>query len=537
MKGLKEKLKSKTHLLRVITILLIGMAAGYWIKGDDPDAIRAANLRISTRDAAESVESEENKLYACPMMCVPPMEPPGDCPVCGMELIPVEAGEDSSVPRIKLTPETMKLAQIQVALAERKPVESEIRLFGQIEYDPVHISYASVYVPGVIDKIYVKRAGQTVRWGDPLFDIYSPEILYIEQEMLKALKIVPGYFALNMAKPHVRKRAEVLAERPVDLDKTSPEVKAAYETLAAMRLKLTLLGMEKKDIDEVMKRGEPTGIATIYAQRSGTVIEQNAFEGTYVNTGTPVFAIANPKFVWARLKAYESDYAWIRIRQDAQFKADSYPGEIFKGKVAYIDPIFDTVSRTFDVGVIFPDKGGRFRPSMYVRAVIYAKLTAGGKVAGENKKTGKFPLVIPASAPLITGKRAVVYVAVPGEEGIFEGREVVLGPKARDHYVVLEGLDEGEFVVVNGNFKIDSQIQILAKSSMMSIKGGHAADAHHDHGVSQTMGKEHRPRQQKAPAGMSMDKARPMVHDHKAPADMNMNKARPMAHDNKAEID
>ena len=135
------------------------MAAGYWIKGDDPDAIRAANLRISTRDAAESVESEENKLYACPMMCVPPMETPGDCPVCGMELIPVEAGEDSSVPRVKLTPETMQLAQIQVAPVERKPVESEIRLFGQIEYDPVHISYASVYVPGVIDKIYVKRAG------------------------------------------------------------------------------------------------------------------------------------------------------------------------------------------------------------------------------------------------------------------------------------------------------------------------------------------------------------------------------------------
>jgi Cu(I)/Ag(I) efflux system membrane fusion protein len=269
-------------------------------------------------------------------------------------------------------------------------------------------------------------------------------------------------------------------------------VQAAYETLEAMRLKLTLIGMEKKDIDEVMKRGEPTGIATIYAQRGGIVIEQKAFEGTYVNTGTPVFAIANPKYVWARLKAYESDYAWIRIRQEAQFQTDSYPGETFKGKVAYIDPIFDTVSRTFDVGVIFPDKGGRFRPSMYVRAVIFAKLTAGGKVAGGKDKSHKVPLVIPASAPLITGKRAVVYVAVPGEEGVFEGREIVLGPKARDHYVVLEGLDEGEYVVVNGNFKIDSQIQILAKSSMMSIKGGHAADAHHYHRGSQTMEKEHR---------------------------------------------
>jgi Cu(I)/Ag(I) efflux system membrane fusion protein len=514
MQWLKEKLKSRKQSLFLIAILLIGIAIGYWIRGDDPEANQPADFQLSAPLDSTSAETGANTLFACPMMCVSPMETPGDCPVCGMELIPVEAGEKSAAPRLKLSPESMKLAQIQVATVERKFVESEIRLFGQIEYDPVHISYASVYVPGVIDQIYVKRAGQTVRWGDPLFDIYSPEIFYVEQEMLKALKIVPGYFALNLAKPHVRKRAEVLAERPVELDKTSPKVKAAYETLAAMRLKLTLMGMEKKDVDEVMKRGEPSGIATIYAQRGGIVIEQKAFEGTYVNTGTPVFAIANPKFVWARLKAYESDYAWIRIRQEAQFQTDSYPGETFKGKVAYIDPIFDTVSRTFDVGVIFPDRAGRFRPSMYVRAVIFAKLTAGGKVAG-NDKPRKVPLVIPASAPLITGKRAVVYVAVAGEEGIFEGREVVLGPRARNHYVVLEGLTEGEHVVVNGNFKIDSQIQILAKSSMMSIKGGHAIDEHHHQGGSQTMKHESGSRQQTAPAGMNMDKASPMAHDHK----------------------
>ena len=519
MKGLEEKLNSKRQALWMITILLIGMALGYWIKGDDPDTIRAANLLISPNDEAASVESEVNKLYACPMMCVPPMKTPGDCPVCGMELIQVEAGEDSSVPRVKLTSETMKLAQIQVAPVERKPVESEIRLFGQIEYDPVHISYASVYVPGVIDKIYVKRAGQTVRWGDPLFDIYSPEIFFIEQEMLKALKTVPAFYAFNVSKSHVRKRAQVLTDKPADFDKASPEVKAAYEALAAMRLKLILIGMERKDIDELMKRGEPTGIATIYAQRAGTVIEQKAFEGTYVNTGTPIFAIANPKFVWVKLKAYESDYAWIKISQETHFQTDIYPGEVFKGKVAYIDPIFNTESRTFDVGVIFPDKASRFRPSMYVRAVIFAKLTAGGKVAGGKDKSRKVPLIVPASAPLITGKRAVVYVSVPGEQGVFEGREVVLGPKARDHYVVLEGLDEGEFVVVNGNFKIDSQIQILAKSSMMNIKGEHATAAHHHHGVSQAMGNENLSRQQKAPAGMNMDKARPMAHDHKAEID------------------
>ncbi len=492
MKRLEEKLTTKKQALRLIAILLIGMALGYWIRGGGPEANQPGDSQISANTEEISTKSDENTLYACPMMCVSPMATPGDCPVCGMELIPVEAGEKSAAPRLKLSPEAMKLAQIQVAPVERKFVESEIRLFGQIEYDPVHISYASVYVPGVIDKIYVKRAGQTVRWGDPLFDIYSPEIFFIEQEMIEALKVVPAYFAFNVTKSHVRKRARVLTNRPANLDKASPELKAAYETLAAMRLKLILIGMEKKDVDELMKRGEPSGIATIYAQRSGIVIEQKAFEGTYVNTGTPVFAIANPKFVWAKLKAYESDYAWIKIQQEAHFQTDTYPGETFKGKVAFIDPIFNTKSRTFDVGVIFTDKGSRFRPSMYVRAVIFAKLTAGGKVAGGKDKSRRVPLVIPATAPLITGKRAVVYVAVPGAKGVFEGREIVLGPRARDYYVVLEGLTEGEQVVVNGNFKIDSQVQILAKSSMMSVKGDQAADAHLYHRGSQTMEKKQR---------------------------------------------
>jgi len=124
---------------------------------------------------------------------------------------------------------------------------------------------------------------------------------------------------------------------------------------------------------------------------------------------------------------------------------------------------------------------------MLVRAVIHAQLTADGKVVNERTKEDRAPLVIPASAPLITGKRAVVYVAVPEEHGLFEGREVMLGPKAREHYLVLGGLKEGEQVVVNGNFKIDSAVQISAKSSMMDIPGGHPATAHHYHGGSEVM--------------------------------------------------
>lgn len=532
MKAFTDFLRNKKNALGLLVVLLVGLLLGYWLKSDEHTQAQSighsesmTGLEASTpipaghshgAMTAEAVTTQEkpaeDTLYVCPMMCVPPQEQPGDCPICGMKLIATPAGQKSGPPRLTLAPETVKLARIQTAPVERRHVAAELRLFGQIEYDPVHVSYASVYVPGVIDRIYVKRAGQTVRWGDPLFDIYSPEIFMIEGQMLDALKLVPGFYGLDERKSHVRKRSTVIVERPGDLQNSTAEQKKALETLNAMRLKLTLIGMEKKDIDELMKKGEPSGIATIYAQRSGTVIEQKAFEGTYVNTGTPVFAIANPKFVWAKLKAYESDYPWIRMGQEAEFVTDTYPGETFTGKVAFIDPIFNTKTRTFDVGVIFPDSGRKFRPSMYVRAVILARLTAGGNVAVEGENLDMAPLVIPDTAPLITGKRSVVYVAVPGEEGVYEGREITLGPRAKHYYIVVDGLKEGEQVVVNGNFKIDSQVQIMAKPSMMSIQGGQPADGHQHHSRQEGKGADDRSRDtnRQFPPKMEMTTPMPM---------------------------
>ena len=484
-------IRSHKKIAGSVTLLLAGLLLGYWLGNDSPSTVTPGNasydtgtLSVNAAVAGQNLMPGETVVYVCPMMCVPPREKPGDCPVCGMTLVETIRDDSSLTPRLTLDPDTIGHAHIRTAPVERRFVSAEVHLFGQVEYDPVHISYLSAYVPGVIDRIYVERAGQTVRWGDPLFDIYSPEILRIEEQMTDALALVPGFYSLDESKPHIRARSEVLLDRQGNLSNPTPDQRKALETIGAMRQKLVLLGMEQKDIDELMKKGEPSGIATIYSQRTGTVIEQNAFEGTYVNTGTPVFAIANPKYIWVRLKAYESDYPWIRIGQNARFVTDAFPGETFHGTVASIDPIFDTQSRSFDVGVIFSDEGKIFRPSMYVRAIIDARLSASGRVVGKKDDGEGAPLVIPATAPLITGRRAVVYVVNNDREGTFEGREITLGPRARDHYVVLAGLKEGERIVVNGNFKIDSQVQILAKPSMMTISGGHRADAHQQSAVS-----------------------------------------------------
>ena len=160
-----SQLKSKPQLVRLAAVLIVGMLLGYWLRHDGGDT-----APVNTHAQAAYVDDglgtpADNDLYVCPMMCVPPQETSGNCPVCGMALIATPKGEASELPQVTLAPETVKLARIQTAPVERKFVSAEVRLFGQIEYDPAHISYASVYVPGVIDRIYVKRAGQLLRWG------------------------------------------------------------------------------------------------------------------------------------------------------------------------------------------------------------------------------------------------------------------------------------------------------------------------------------------------------------------------------------
>ncbi len=224
-----------------------------------------------------------------------------------------------------------------------------------------------------------------------------------------------------------------------------------------------------------------------------------------------------------QLDAYESDLAWLRYGQEVEFSTEAYPGEVFKGRVAFIDPVLNEATRTVKVRVNVSNEDGRLKPEMFVRAIVRSKIASGGRVldaslagkwispmhpeivkdepgncdvcgmplvraetlgyvTAEPSDTAK-PLVIPVSAALLTGTRAIVYVQVPtAEEPTYEGREIVLGPRAGDYYLVRSGLNEGELVVTNGNFKLDSALQISAKPSMMTPEGGGGGGGHHHGG-------------------------------------------------------
>jgi len=325
---------------------------------------------------------------------------------------------------------------------------------GKVEVDETRLATITAWIPGRIDRLFVDTTGVPVRKGDRLVSLYSPELLSAQEELIQALKAVESL-----------RRSGLSSTR-----------ETAKLTVDSVREKLRLWGLTSEQIVAIELRGTPSDHMTIYAPMSGIVMNKNAIQGMYVITGTKLYTIADLSHLWVRLDAYESDLTWLRYGQEVEFQAEAYPGEIFRGRIALIDPVLDARTRTVKVRVNVPNADGKLKPEMFMRATVFAGAAAHGAAEEESL------LVIPASAPLITGKRAVVYVAVPGEEGTFEGREVVLGPRAGEHYIVQEGLAEDELVVVNGNFKIDSAVQILAKPSMMSPASGAPAAGPHEHG-------------------------------------------------------
>ena len=464
---------------------------------------------IRAESKSKKPKASARKRYACSMMCVPPMLNPGKCPICGMKMVKVEedGGDEDAGPRtLTLSPRAQKLAEIEVASVVRKFVEAEIRMVGKIDYDETRLKYITAWVPGRLDRLFVDYTGVPVKKGEHLVYIYSPELLVAQVELLRSIETAKDL--RTSVTRGVRESTEALVEDA--------------------REKLRLWGLTQEQIRGIENRGKPKTHITIYSPIGGIVIHKNATEGMYVDTGTRIYTIADLSRLWVKLDAYESDLAWLRYGQTVEFETEAYPGEMFTGTVAFIDPVLDGKTRTVKVRVNVDNSDGRLKPQMFVRAVVRAKLAEGGAIVN-TELAGKWicpmhpevikdepgscdvcgmplvraetlgfvspddlnaraPLVVPATAVLMTGKRAVVYVAVPDKPGTYEGRVIVPGARAGDYYLVREGLVEGEQVVVHGNFKIDSAMQILAKPSMMSPEGGVPVSGHQHHGDEGSMG-------------------------------------------------
>ena len=472
--------KTRTWIILLVAVIA-AFALGYGLRGCGGASV--PGTAGHEHDAFGSAAAE----YTCSMHPQVRQPAPGLCPICAMDLIPVTGGDDGLGPgELRLSPAAQRLAGVVTVPAERRFVPAEVRLSGKVDYDETRLGHIAARVPGRLDRLYVDFTGMRVSEGDHLADIYSPELIAAQEELIQALEA-----------------AEELKASGLDSIRET-----ALETVEAVREKLRLWGLKPEQIAGIEERGKTTDHLTLHAPMGGIVIERQVTEGMYVATGQEICTIADLSGLWVMLDAYESDLPMIKYGQPVALSAEAYPGEVFNGTVSFIDPALDPRTRTIGVRVNVGNRDGRLKPGMFVQARLEAGVADGGAIVGTNL-AGKWicpmhpeivknrqapcdicgmdlvtaaslgytdddpskrrpPLIIPASAPLVTGRRAVVYVASSGGEGVFEGREVVLGPRVGGWYVVREGLEEGERVVVEGNFKIDSAIQILAGPSMMN---------------------------------------------------------------------
>ncbi len=478
--------------IAVVFIVILSALFGFYVRSfftrSHPEAITNIGEPVSAQ------------VWTCSMH--PQIRQPekGLCPICAMELIPVVAdtGTHTGEWQLKLSENAIKRAQVETATVERKFVTKKIRMVGKVAYDETQLAYITAWVPGRIDKLYVDYTGIPVKTGDHMADLYSPELISAQEELIQAVKTSGQSEGMPVIKD------------------------IANKTIMAVREKLRLWGLTDEQIQQIEQKDKPSTHITISSPLSGIVIHKNAFEGMYVQTGTKIYTVADLTHLWVKLDAYESDLVWLRYGQDVIFYTEAYTGEQFEGKIVFIDPVIDSKTRTVKVRVNVDNSAGKLKPDMFVRAVVKSTLAEDDKIVS-GKFAGKWispmhpeivkdhpgtcdvcgmplvsaeslgfvsdadagalpPLVIPHTAPLITGQRAVVYVAVSEEEGLFEGREILLGARADDHYIVREGLSEGEQVVVRGVFKIDSAIQIQAKKSMMNMQDSahHSATGYED---------------------------------------------------------
>ena len=360
-----------------------------------------------------------------------------------------------------------------------------MHLVGKVRVAEDAVRTLAATVPGRIERLFVNTTGMQVHAGDHLFEIFSPELLTAQEELLAA-----------------RRRLDEVGE-----DASEFAVESASSALHAARKKLELWQLAPERIAEIETGGRARASLQIDAPFSGTVLERFVDQGAYVKQGEPAFVLADLSRLWVELEAFEQDLPFLRYGQRVELELDALPGRTLEGSVSFVDPGIDPATHTASVRVHVENRSGDLRPGLFVRGTSFARLDAGGHVRSADL-AGKWispmhpevisdqpgtcsvcgmdlvrveelglvdsgpasdPVVVQRDAVLWTGRRSLVYVEV--EPGVYEVRSVELGPRAGEHFVLLSGVEEGERVVTRGAFRIDSEMQIRSKPSMLDQPG------------------------------------------------------------------
>ena len=427
-----EKDKRRTYIIYAL-LVVGGLLLGWLIFGtgsdDHPhDHMHEDEFHHDHNHEHPPGEMSENgdTEFTCSMHPQVRQDEPGDCPICGMDLVPVADDDDpgNDDPFLFTLRESHATwANIQTLRVEAVHTGAIMRLTGKVAVSEQGKRLITAHFSGRIEKLFADYTGRFIRQGERLATLYSPEMMQAQQELIQA----------SAGK------------------ETQPRL------YSAARQRLHLFNLTEAQIDRIEERGHATATMDVYATQSGYLTQRGVSEGDYVSTGQQLFAIAGLSDVWVELDAYESQVAQIKPGHRAEVHIPAHPGEEFWGEVEFVDPFLNPQTRSTRVRLTVPNPDNMLRPEMLVNATL-------------TTDDPHLPrLVIPPTALLWTGERAVVYVKQQKANGFtFEFREIETGARTEQGYEVLSGLREGEEIAVNGVFAIDAAAQLRGRYSMMA---------------------------------------------------------------------
>jgi Cu(I)/Ag(I) efflux system membrane fusion protein len=470
-----KRIFTKGNLLIALAVIVVAGGAALF-------------LRKFSDSGADSATEASGQIWTCSMHPQERLPKPGKCPICSMPLMlaaPAPTNLSLAAPSetmLELSEHARAMASVETAPVQRRKMSREIRVVGKVQYNETALANITTRVEGYVERLFVDYTGVEVKAGDHLVEIYSPELLVAQQELLVAL----------------------------DGQRNAGLVESA-------KRKLLLWGLTQAQVDDLVRDKKVSDRITLFSPIHGTVTEKMVVQKQMVKPGEMLYRLANLESVWVYLDIYESELPWVQYGQMVETKSEALPGQSFSGRVWFISPVLNEETRTVKVLLNINNTERKLKPGMYVSAVIRAELLANGKPAptgvegqwscpmhplvvlpqgGECpvckmqlvqipgtpvsvKAEGNQLLSVPVSAVLDSGVRKLVYVEKP--KGQFSPVEIVTGPRTDDSYPILSGLSEGDMVAVRGSFLLDSQFQIRGLPSLF-YKEGQAAVAGHQHG-------------------------------------------------------
>jgi Cu(I)/Ag(I) efflux system membrane fusion protein len=489
---------NRTFTIITLPAVVIGATAVGYLVGRSAHPPPGAVPEIpGTADAMQQT-------YTCSMHPQIRRDRPGNCPICEMPLILTEAVQtgSSSEPMLQLSDHALAMASVETTPVTRQELSRELRAVGKIQYNESSLATVTARVDGYAERLFVNFTGVEIKAGDHLAEVYSPDLLVAQQELLIALQGGSG-------------------------GQVGPLVETS-------KLKLQRWGLTEEQIQALVEKKTIADRVTLYSPIQGTVIEKSIVQNSAFKAGDALYRVANLDTVWVYLDIYEYDLAWVRYGQSVELTAEALPGRVFTGMVTFVQPVVNEETRTVRVPVHVENMDHALKPGMFVSAIVKSSLASDGTAAPtgvEGKfscpmhpevlrdEAGKCPicemplaripdrppavsassehaahdgmaragatsaagvLVVPITAVLDSGTRRIVYVEK--SRGLFESREVVVGPRSGEFFAVLEGVVEGERVVTRGGFLIDSQFQITGRPSLFYPGGLMAGAAGHQHG-------------------------------------------------------